>query len=52
MLVPFAAASQSIKSYFPNDDDFNWNYGLAKAATGKYQEAEEALVSIHNEKYR
>ena len=21
---------QSVKSYFPNDDDFNWNYGIAK----------------------
>ncbi|KAF5829604.1 hypothetical protein DUNSADRAFT_15855 [Dunaliella salina] len=21
---------QSIKSYFPNDDDFNWNYGITK----------------------
>ena len=23
---------QSIKSYFPNDDDFNWNYGIAKVS--------------------
>ena len=33
-----AAASglivQSIKTYFLNDDDFNSNYGIAKAATG------------------
>ncbi|GAX82244.1 hypothetical protein CEUSTIGMA_g9672.t1 [Chlamydomonas eustigma] len=42
----------SIKSYFPNDDDFNWNFGIAKAATGKFKEAEEALASIQNEKYR
>lgn len=42
----------SIKSYFPNDDDFNWNYGIAKAATGKFMEAEEALMSINNEAYR
>jgi intraflagellar transport protein 56 len=42
----------SIKSYFPNDDDFNWNYGIAKAATGKFKEAEEAFVSIQNEKHR
>ena len=40
------------QSYFPNDDDFNWNYGIAKAATGKFREAEEALSSIQNEKYR
>uniref|UniRef100_A0A7S0WYC0 Intraflagellar transport protein 56 n=1 Tax=Chlamydomonas leiostraca TaxID=1034604 RepID=A0A7S0WYC0_9CHLO len=43
---------QSIKSYFPNDDDFNWNYGIAKAACGKYREAEETLALIQNEKYR
>ena len=42
----------SPQSYFPNDDDFNWNFGIAKAATGKYREAEEALSSIQNEKYR
>lgn len=42
----------SIKSYFPTDDDFNWNFGIAKAATGKYKEAEEALLAISNEKYR
>lgn len=43
---------QSIKSYFPNDDDFNWNFGIAKAAVGKYKEAEETLSMIQNEKYR
>ena len=26
----------SIKSYFYNDDTFNFNYGQAKAAVGKY----------------
>jgi hypothetical protein len=43
---------QSIRSYFTNDDDFNWNYGLALAATGKYAEAEEALASVQREAYR
>ncbi|KAL6747777.1 flagellar protein Dyf13 [Haematococcus lacustris] len=43
---------QSIKSYFPNDDDFNWNFGIAKAAFGKYREAEETLSLIQSEKYR
>eukprot|EP00798_Chlamydomonas_sp_ICE-L_P013897 gene13897-19824_t len=43
---------QSVKTYFPNDDDFNWNYGIAKAATGKYKEAEEILSTITNEKHR
>lgn len=52
-LEPFAISHlQSIKSYFANDDDFNWNYGLALAATGKYREAEEALGAVQNESYR
>lgn len=34
------------------DDDFNWNYGLAKASVGDFNEAEEALLSINNERYR
>lgn len=42
----------SIKTYFLNDDDFNWNLGIAKAATGKYKEAEETLLQLQNEKYR
>ncbi|GIL82519.1 hypothetical protein Vretimale_11945 [Volvox reticuliferus] len=42
----------SIKTYFLNDDDFNWNLGIAKAATGKYKEAEETLLQIQNDKYR
>lgn len=43
---------QSIKTYFLNDDDFNWNHGVAKAATGKYKEAEETLLAVQNDKYR
>lgn len=43
---------QSIRSYFTGDDDFNWNYGLALAATGKYREAEEALAAVQRESYR
>ena len=31
----------SIKSYFYNEDQFNYNFGQAKAATGNYKEAEE-----------
>lgn len=41
----------SIKTYFVNDDDFNWNYGIAKAAAGNYREGEELLMSIQNESY-
>ncbi|CAD8102938.1 unnamed protein product [Paramecium sonneborni] len=43
---------KSIKNYFSNDDDFNWNYGIACAGVGDYKEAEEALVAIQAEKYR
>ena len=28
------------------------NFGVAKAATGKFKEAEEAFLSIQNERYR
>lgn len=47
-----SVAVQSIRSYFTADDDFNWNYGLALAATGKYREAEEALAAVQREAYR
>eukprot|EP00899_Mesostigma_viride_P026591 jgi/Mesvir1/7116/Mv09220-RA.1 len=43
---------KSVKTYFYNDDDFNWNYGIAKASVGDYKEAEEALLLIQNERYR
>jgi hypothetical protein len=32
--------------------DARRNFGIAKAVTGKFNEAEEALSSIQNEKYR
>lgn len=43
---------KSIKNFFQNDDDFNWNYGIACASTGDYKEAEEAFNLIQNEKYK
>ncbi|CAD8208276.1 unnamed protein product [Paramecium octaurelia] len=43
---------KSIKQFFQNDDDFNWNYGIACAGTGDYKEAEDALTQIQSEKYR
>jgi intraflagellar transport protein 56 len=43
---------KSVKAYFPNEDDFNWNYGIASAAAGDYKEAEEALSLIQNERYK
>eukprot|EP00882_Tetradesmus_deserticola_P016201 GHRQ01017284.1.p1 GENE.GHRQ01017284.1~~GHRQ01017284.1.p1 ORF type:complete len:145 (+),score=66.89 GHRQ01017284.1:707-1141(+) len=42
----------SIRSYFANDDDFNWDYGITLAATSKFRDAEEALRAVRNDKYR
>jgi intraflagellar transport protein 56 len=43
---------KSIKPYFTNDDDFNWNYGITCAATADYKEAKEALLQVQSEKAR
>ena len=43
---------KSVKAYFDADDDFNWNFGLAKAQAGDWKEAEEALLKVQNERYR
>lgn len=43
---------KSIKTFFENDDDFNWNYGITCAATGDFKEAEDAFQRIQSEKYR
>ena len=43
---------RSIRDFFLTDDDFNWNYGIALAASGEYKDAEEALLVIKEEKYR
>ncbi|XP_075210998.1 tetratricopeptide repeat domain 26 [Lycorma delicatula] len=40
----------SIKSYYFNDDSFNFNYAQAKTALGSYGEAEETFLLIQNEK--
>mmetsp|Transcript_34371 Transcript_34371/g.108302 ORF Transcript_34371/g.108302 Transcript_34371/m.108302 type:complete len:573 (-) Transcript_34371:683-2401(-) len=42
----------SIKTYMYNDDDFNWNHGIALASRGNYKAAEEALLLIQNENYK
>ncbi|KAJ9599313.1 hypothetical protein L9F63_010207, partial [Diploptera punctata] len=42
----------SIKSYFINDDSFNFNFAQAQAAKGNYKEAEETFLMIQNEKIR
>lgn len=43
---------ESIESYMRDDDDFNWNYGIALAACQKYKEAEEVLLRVKKEKYK
>lgn len=40
----------SIKSYYFNDDNFNFNYAQAKLALKNYKEAEELFMLIQNEK--
>ena len=42
----------SVKAYMYNDDDFNFNSGISLAATRNYKAAEEALLLVHNEKYK
>ncbi|CAF3059305.1 unnamed protein product [Rotaria socialis] len=42
----------SIKTYFYNDDTFNFNYGQAKAHEEKWKEAEEAFLLIQSEKLK
>jgi len=42
----------SIKSYFYNDDFFNFDYAQAKAAVGNFKEAEEIFSLIQNEKMK
>ena len=43
---------KSIRPYFINDEDFNWNFGIASAAANEFKEAEEAFLQITNEKYK
>jgi len=37
---------RSIRPYFINDDDFNWNFGLASASAKEFKEAEEGLLQV------
>ena len=43
---------KSIRNFFQNDDDFNWNYAIASASAGDFKEAEEAFLLLQNEKYK
>lgn len=42
----------SVKAYSYNDDIFNFDFGLALAASGNYREAEEALLLVTDERYK
>nr|CAB3267331.1 tetratricopeptide repeat protein 26-like [Phallusia mammillata] len=42
----------SIKTYFYNEDMFNFNYAQAKAASGNFKEAEETFLLVQSEKIR
>ncbi|XP_044731989.1 intraflagellar transport protein 56 [Chrysoperla carnea] len=42
----------TIRSFYFNNDTFNYNYGQAKAATGNYKEAEEAFLLIEDTKLK
>ncbi|XP_072760849.1 intraflagellar transport protein 56 [Anoplolepis gracilipes] len=42
----------SIKTYFSNQDNFNFNYAQAQTGAGYFKEAEEAFLTIHTEKYK
>jgi len=35
-----------------NDDDFNWNHGIALANTKDYRGAEEAFNNVQSDNYR
>lgn len=43
---------ESVEAFMKDDDDFNWNYGIALAACQKYKEAETVLLRIKKEKYK
>lgn len=42
----------SIKTYFVQNDSFNFNYGQTKVALGEYAEAEEAFLQVKSEKIK
>ena len=42
----------SIEQYMKDDDDFNYNYGVALAMCQNYKQAEEVLSRVKREKYR
>ncbi|RHY30709.1 hypothetical protein DYB32_004087, partial [Aphanomyces invadans] len=43
---------KSIAMYHVHDDTFNWNYGVALAATGGFSEGENVLGQVQNPQWR
>ena len=43
---------KTIEKYFSNNDNFNWNYGIALAETRDFKAAEAVLLKINNEKFK
>ena len=43
---------ESIEQYMKEDDDFNWNYGVALAMCQNYKQAEDVLSRVKRDKYR
>lgn len=42
----------SVKAYMYNDDDFNYNHGIALASVRNYKAAEESLLLVNNQAYK
>ncbi|KAJ7283046.1 hypothetical protein O6H91_Y351200 [Diphasiastrum complanatum] len=42
---------ESVKSFLEDQEEFHWNYGMSKAATGNYLEAEKQLLKLGIDKY-
>eukprot|EP00993_Chasmostoma_nieuportense_P000020 NODE_1018_length_1709_cov_41.128319_g956_i0.p1 GENE.NODE_1018_length_1709_cov_41.128319_g956_i0~~NODE_1018_length_1709_cov_41.128319_g956_i0.p1 ORF type:complete len:558 (+),score=226.90 NODE_1018_length_1709_cov_41.128319_g956_i0:18-1691(+) len=42
----------SVKTYFAEEDDFNWNHGIALAAAGQYPEALETLNGLTTPRHK
>jgi len=43
---------ESIKPYLEDNEEFNLNYGITLAATGKYEEGLISLLKVTNESYK
>ncbi|KAJ7397246.1 Intraflagellar transport protein 56 [Pitangus sulphuratus] len=48
----YVVKKRKLRSYFYNNDTFNFNYAQAKAATGNFKEAEEVFLLIQSEKIK